>query len=523
MSNLARLWNRDSRRRPPAPRYDLELLEERTLLSGIGGSPAASHAKVSSITSLQSSLPTAVTGAMVTFAATVTDAANDAPIASGKVTFVVEAPREIVLGVDSVNMQGQASVSTNQLTKIAKYRVEAEYAPSNPRVSASASAPLTVKVIPQPLHVPTDITIEAGASTAETGQYVPLVATVKDAGTGNQVDAGKVEPITGIVQFYTDSPHPIILGEVALNPTKPSSSTILSAIESIFGESNQPATVVEKQRTAILTNKLKDVGPYPIEARFLPTNADFTASTSAPTTVTITPRTQNAPTVTTLQAPTTRVETGESLTFNATVQNAGSSSLAGGVLELTTVSPHPIVLDKVTVSAFDQPVSLTTNQLQTAGSYQIQAVYLPDTNLFSKSTSAPVTVTVTALTAASFRVTPVVPDGQPGEPMTFEVTALDPQGQPLTNYTGTVVITSPTDSRTNYPASVYASLKITEPPANAPRFAKITPQSYTFTPADHGSHIFVGAVIFGKAGAESIQVTQANDPKVSGKTTFAIG
>ncbi len=161
--------------------------------------------------------------------------------------------------------------------------------------------------------------------------------------------------------------------------------------------------------------------------------------------------------------------------------------------------------------------------MQKAGSYQIQAIYLPNTNLFAESTSIPVTVTVTPLTAASFRVTPVVPYGHPGEPLSFEVTALDAQGQPLTNYTGSVVVTSPTDSRTNYPASVYASLKITEPPAQAPGFAKITAQSYTFTTADHGSHIFVGAVTFGKAGEESIQVSQANDLKVYGKTTFSIG
>ena len=59
---------------------------------------------------------------------------------------------------------------------------------------------------------------------AEAGQYVPLVATVKDAGTGDAVDAGKVEPMTGTVAFVTDSPDPVVLGEVKLNKTdKPSS------------------------------------------------------------------------------------------------------------------------------------------------------------------------------------------------------------------------------------------------------------------------------------------------------------
>ena len=36
------------------------------------------------------------------------------------------------------------------------------------------------------------------------------------------------------------------------------------------------------------------------------------------------------------------------------------------------------------------------------------------------------------------------------------------------------------------------------------------------------THTFMGAVTFGKAGAETLQVTQADDPKVRGRTTFAI-
>ena len=80
------------------PRVDLEILEARTLLSGTGASAAASRAKVSSITVLQASLPTAVTGANITFTASVKGAANGAPIASGKVNFEAEGPQNIVAG-----------------------------------------------------------------------------------------------------------------------------------------------------------------------------------------------------------------------------------------------------------------------------------------------------------------------------------------------------------------------------------------------------------------------------------------
>ena len=98
------------------------------------------------------------------------------------------------------------------------------------------AAPVSVKVIPLPRHVPTAITVESGAPIAETGQFVPLVAAVKDAGTGNQVDAGKVATIAGTIEFLTDSPHPIILGKVPLNLNlNKTTSALTSALLSIFG------------------------------------------------------------------------------------------------------------------------------------------------------------------------------------------------------------------------------------------------------------------------------------------------
>ena len=121
---------------------------------------------------------------------------------------------------------------------------------------------------------------------------------------------------------------------------------------------------------------------------------------------------------------TNRVETGEPITLNATVQNA-NSSLADGVVEFVTVAPHPVVLGEVAVGTFGQQVSFTTGKLKKVGTYQIEAKYLPNTNRFAESTSAPVTVTVTPLTAASFRVTPVVRHGHLGQPMSFTVTALN--------------------------------------------------------------------------------------------------
>jgi hypothetical protein len=393
MPYFARLWGRDSRRRPAPARYLLEVLEERNMLSGAG-----------------------------------------------------------------------ASVATSQANSV-------------------------------PLNVPTITTLQSAVPSAELGQTVPLVATVKDAGTGVDLAPGNVQPITGTVAFVTDSPDPVVVGEASVN----------------------------KSGQALLSTKLfENTGTNQITAEFLPANNYFAESTSAPIPVTINPATVNAPTVTSLQAVTNRVETGESITLSATVQNA-DSDLANGIVEFVTVGRHPVVLGDVAVGTFGQQVSLTTLKLQKVGIYQVEAKYLPNTNLFAESTSAPTPVTITPLTAASFRVKPLVRHGHLGSLLSFSVTAVNARNQPVTNYTGTVVFSSPTDSWTVFPKAVYASMNIPPPPPESTGLASFNPQAFTFTPADHGSHTFVAAVTFGKGGAETLQVTQANNPKVVGETTFSIG
>ena len=92
-------------------------------------------------------------------------------------------------------------------------------------------------------------------------------------------------------------------------------------------------------------------GAYQIEAEFLPDHNFFAASTSAPLSVTITPKTLNAPTVTSLQAIAMNViETGEPLTLNATVQNA-NSTVPDGFVKFVTVSRHPVMFGEVNLTA----------------------------------------------------------------------------------------------------------------------------------------------------------------------------
>ena len=136
MPYFARLWVRDSRHRPVPARFLLEPLEERTMLSGSGASLAATQANIASMTVLQSSLNTAITGSKVTFTATVENASTDAPITSGKVNFVIDSPQNTALGDVKLDKQGEASVTTTDLTQIGNYRIEAHYTPtSSKRVS----------------------------------------------------------------------------------------------------------------------------------------------------------------------------------------------------------------------------------------------------------------------------------------------------------------------------------------------------------------------------------------------------
>lgn len=514
MSILTRLGVRQSRRRPASPRCGLELLETRTLLNG----------SIPTTTTLRASLPTEVTGAQEILGATVVNAETGAPIQSGHVTFVVESPQPMTLGVKAVSKLGKAVIATNDLTLIKNYQIEAIYTPSEGAIASGRSTPITVQVIPQPLHVPTAVTLEPGATLAESGQDFPVLAVVNDAGTGNQVDAGKVQEITGYIQIYTVSPRRELLGSIPINQSQPattSSGGIISDIQSAFGFLNSSSTSTgEKQRVLIDTNKLTQVGPYRLQARFVPSNQYFRASTSDIGTVLISPRTQGAATVTSLQVSSNQIESGQQITLTATVQNP-STTLAGGNVDFYEEGKRPKLLGSVTVTAFGQPYSLTTDNLDDIGNHVIRAAYVPGNSLFAGS-SATAPVQVTPLTASSFRVQPVRAAGVVGDPMTFTVTAINTRGHVVPNYTGTVDFYSPTDSVPNFPVAAYTALNIPVPASQGPGLVSFSPASYTFTAADHGSHTFWNAVRFGKPGAESVRVSQTDDTKVYGQTTFAI-
>jgi hypothetical protein len=228
------------------------------------------------------------------------------------------------------------------------------------------------------------------------------------------------------------------------------------------------------------------------------------------------------PTTTVLQASTTTAETSQAITFTVSVENANRNvPITSGRVKFIVESPRRSLLKQVSLNKQGE-AGITTSKLSKIGTYTIDALYVPSGTRFAGSLSNRVLVMVTPLTAASFLVTPKVRHGHLGKPLTFTVTALDRQKHPLTNYAGTVALSSPTDSWTTFPPGVYVSLGISAPPRQSIGLATFPDLFYTFVPSDHGTHTFVGGVTFNKGGAEILKVTQANNAKVFGKTTFAI-
>jgi hypothetical protein len=228
------------------------------------------------------------------------------------------------------------------------------------------------------------------------------------------------------------------------------------------------------------------------------------------------------PTVTVLQTSTTAAESAEDVTFVAVVQNANKKiPLNAGKVKFVLDSPAHSVLAQIRINKSGK-AGLTTAKLINTGTYQIEADYVPPSPRFASSQSAPVTITVSARSATSFRVTPEVRHGELDQPLTFTVTALRGRNVVDTDYTGKIELSSPTDSWTVFPRAVYESLKIGAPAPETSGLASFTSQEYTFTPADQGTHTFVRDVTFQKGGAELVKATQANNKKIYGEATISI-
>jgi len=228
------------------------------------------------------------------------------------------------------------------------------------------------------------------------------------------------------------------------------------------------------------------------------------------------------PTTTALAVSQTNIETAQEVTFVATVDNANHPvPVTTGKVKFVIQSPVKEVLGAIKLNK-DGEAGITTSKLDKVGVYQVTALYIPPSSGFAASAASPVHVTANPVVVSSFLITPQTREGHLGKALTVTVTALNTRKQPVTNYTGTVAFSSPTDSWTIFPTAIYRSLHVSPPSPETAGLATFDMQSYTFTPADLGTHTFVGLVEFNKGGAQTLKVAQANNPKVNSKTTFAI-
>jgi hypothetical protein len=250
--------------------------------------------------------------------------------------------------------------------------------------------------------------------------------------------------------------------------------------------------------------------------------SETTTLALARTQVMATSRTALSSTETILQASNTTAEVGQVVFFVASVTNANTGKpVSSGRVEFFQEAPRLRLLGKVNLNKKGM-AGITTTKLTQLGTNVVVADFIPANLRAAGSESQAASVQVIPLSVGSFRVVPARPFGHTGEPSTFTVTALSPQGQPVTDYTGTVMVTSPTDSNTIFSAHVYVALHLKPPPPVTMGLATFQPQIYTFTTADHGTHTFLDGVTFNKGGAEVLKVQQQNNSRVRGFATFAI-
>ena len=148
------------------------------------------------------------------------------------------------------------------------------------------------------------------------------------------------------------------------------------------------------------------------------------------------------------------------------------------------------MLGQLSPANFGQQITFGTDQISESGFPRSSGQVRPLFESLRPELRQPITIAVTPLTAVGFRVTPVVKHGKLNKPVSFTVTALNKAGQPLTNYTGTVIFSSPTDSFTILPKDVYIKYNLTPSAPPSSGLASFPISQYTFTPADHGSHTF---------------------------------
>jgi hypothetical protein len=204
------------------------------------------------------------------------------------------------------------------------------------------------------------------------------------------------------------------------------------------------------------------------------------------------------PTATSLEASTLTKGPRTTVTFVASVDTAKDRHVVrAGRVRFSVVSPTPEILGIAHPNRIGD-ATLTTSKLALGETYEVLAQYFSPQGRYAPS-SAELTFTVGEVLATRLLITAPRYFGSPGTPITFSVTALDRAGQVVTDYTGTINLSSTTDHS-----------------------ALFVPRTYTFTTADQGTHEFPDGVTFHKGGAELLKVDQVTNTRVSGSQRFGI-
>ena len=178
---------------------------------------------------------------------------------------------------------------------------------------------------------------------------------------------------------------------------------------------------------------------------------------------------------------------GTSFNFSVTALDASNHPVAGytGTVHFTSADPLAALPADYTFTATDHGTHTISGTLNTAGS---QTITTTDTaNAAVTGVSGPITVSAAATTRFSTTAPPSVTGGTA---FSVAVTASDAFGNISTSYVGTVHFTS-TDG------------------------LAILPTDYTFTAADHGTHVFT-AVTLNTPGNQTITATDTVNAAITG-------
>ncbi len=216
------------------------------------------------------------------------------------------------------------------------------------------------------------------------------------------------------------------------------------------------------------------------------------------------------------------VQIHEDINLMAAMSTKAGRPVVSGQVEFQELGPRSRVLGFAKINKKGE-VSFLVHAPATPGTFVVDARYIPPPGHRSLGeTSAPITINVVPLAVSSFRVQPLVRYGKIGEPLGFTVTALNALGQTVTDYTGTIDLTSPTDSASKFSKQFYIGYSLPPPIPWTLGLATFTTTTYQFKSSDQGTHTFYSTVSFGKAGAESVRAQEATNSRVRGEAVFAI-